>query len=83
MAKEILKRLGFNDLYNKKICYLIANHDEPITNRDIKRYPELSEKRLEIQRCDALAHHPDKLEKRVAYINLISNKILTKKNSTK
>lgn len=79
ISKKILKRLGFNDLYNKKICYLIAKHDEPITTKDINRYPELTEKRLEIQRCDALAHHPDKLEKRMAYINKISNKILTKK----
>ena len=82
MSKKILKRLGFNDLYSKKICYLILKHDEPITNRDINRYPELTEKRLEIQRCDALAHHPDKLEKRVEYIKTISQKILTKKNST-
>lgn len=78
MAKKILTRLGFNDLYNKKICYLVGKHDEPITNKDINHYPKLTEKRLEVQRCDALAHHPDKLAKRLAYIDQVTTKIKTK-----
>lgn len=78
MTKQILKRLGFNDLYNKKISYLVGEHDEPITNRDINKYPELTKKRYEIQRCDTLAHHPEKLEKRVEYLNYIGEKIKVK-----
>lgn len=78
MTKKILKRLGFNNLYNKKICYLVGKHDEPITNKDINKYPELTNKRFEIQRCDALAHHPDKLEKRINYLNYIREKIKVK-----
>ena len=41
----------------------------------IQDFPNLSTKRFEIQRCDALAHHPDKLEKRIKYIDNISQKI--------
>lgn len=75
MSEEILKRLGFEDSYIKKIGYLIEKHDEPITNKELNNYPNLSTKRFEIQRCDALAHHPDKLEKRIKYIDNISQKI--------
>lgn len=75
MANEILNRLGFNEDYTKKICYLIEKHDEKLTSKEIDMYPKLSVKRFEIQRCDALAHHPDKLEKRKQYITKISEKI--------
>lgn len=75
MSDEILKRLGFEETYIKKIGYLIENHDEPISNKVLNSYPNLSIKRFEIQRCDALAHHPDKLEKRIKYIENISQKI--------
>ena len=44
-------------------------------------------KLFEIQRCDALAHHPDKLEKRKKYLDEIYNKIIldvkTKQNDRK
>ncbi len=64
MSKEILQRLGFNNKYINYICYLIENHDTPISEEDIKNNYELCLKLYEIQRCDAFAHHPDKLEKR-------------------
>lgn len=76
IGKKILQRLGFNNLYIKKICYLISKHDEPITNKDIEKYPEITKKRYEIQRCDALAHNPEKLEKRKKYLELIKQKIM-------
>jgi len=75
MSEIILQRLGFEDSYIKKICYLIEKHDEPLTNKEIDKYPNLSIKRFEIQRCDALAHHPDKLEKRIEYVEKIGKKI--------
>ena len=75
MANEILNRLGFSEEYTKKICYLIEKHDEKITSKEIEMYPKLSVTRFEVQRCDALAHHPDKLEKRKEYINKIGEKI--------
>ena len=78
MSKNILKRLEFEDDYIKYICYLIENHDTPISDKQIKDNYELCLKLYEIQRCDALAHHPDKLEKREEYLNKIKEKLLIK-----
>jgi len=75
MSEKILKRIGFKDSYIKKICYLVEKHDNRITEDEIKEHRELILKRYEIQRCDALAHHPDKLEKRKEYLNNIEEKI--------
>lgn len=76
MSKNILKRLEFEDDYIEYICYLIENHDTPISDKQIEDNYELCLKLYEIQRCDALAHHPDKLEKRKEYLNKIKEKIL-------
>ena len=76
IAETILKRLNFKDDYIKTICYLIANHDSPISNDMLENNYELCLKLYEIQRCDALAHHPDKLERRKEYLNKTKEKIL-------
>ncbi len=78
MAKVIMQRLGFDEYATKKLTYLIANHDIPISLKDIDNYPHLTQKRYEIQRCDALAHHPDKLVKRKKYLEEIKEKIKAK-----
>ena len=75
ISKKILKRLGIKKDKSKEICYLIKYHDLPITEKELKKYPELTLKRYEIQRCDALSHHPDKLEKRIKYLNEVKEKI--------
>lgn len=75
MARKILKRLGFNEEKIKDICYLIKYHDLPITDKDLDKNKELSLKRYEIQKCDATAHHPDKLEKRINYLKEVQEKI--------
>ena len=77
ISKKILKRLGFNKQKIKEISSLIKYHDLEITDEDLRKNPELSLKRYEIQKCDALAHHPDKLEKRINYLNQIKEKIKT------
>ena len=69
MSKEILRRLGCNEEYINYLCYLIENHDTKIEDEQIKNNYDICLKLYEIQRCDALAHHPDKLEKREKYIN--------------
>lgn len=79
MSKIILKRLGFDDAYIKYVCYLIENHDTPISSEQIENNYELCLKLYEIQRCDALAHHPDKLEKRKEYLSKTKEKLLTKR----
>lgn len=68
MSEGILKRLGFNEEYIKNICYLIEFHDTRMTKEQIDSNYELCLKLYEVQRCDALAHNPDFLEKRKKYL---------------
>ena len=75
ISKEILNRLGYDEEYINYICYLIENHDTKIDNKQIKNNYEICLKLYEIQKCDALAHHPDKLEKRKLYLDEIQDKI--------
>ena len=75
MSKEILHRLNYDEEYISYICYLIENHDTKIDEEQIENNYERCLKLYEIQRCDALAHHPDKLEKRKLYLNEIGEKI--------
>lgn len=81
MSADILKRLRYRDDYIKYICFLIRHHDMPINDVMINNNFDMVLKLYEIQRCDALAHHPDKLEKRIKYLDKINDKILIKKKS--
>lgn len=75
MTEKIMKRLGASDDFSKRIGYLVLYHDVPITDEDITNYPNLTLKRYEVQRCDALSHHPDKLTKRKEYLDVTYQKI--------
>ena len=79
MSRIILKRLNYQDDYINYICYLIENHDTPISEEQINSDYDLVLKLYEIQRCDALAHHPEKLEKRKDYLYKIQGMLLLKK----
>ena len=68
ISYDVLKRIGFDDFFIDKICYLIEKHDTTITEEDVEKNYELEYKRYEIQICDALAHNPEKLEKRIKYL---------------
>ena len=56
---------------------MIRYHDTMITNDDIDNNIELAYKKYVIQKCDFLAHHPDKLEKRKEYLEK-TKKLLNK-----
>lgn len=75
MSFFILERLGFDYEYISKICYLIKMHDTYIRDEEINDDINLSFLRFKIQYCDALAHHPLKLEKRIKYLLYINDKI--------
>ena len=79
MSKEILHRLGYDEEYISYISYLIENHDVKIEEEQIKEDYDICLRLFEIQRCDALAHHPDKLEKRKNYIDETHKKLILKK----
>lgn len=75
MSKDILKRIGYKDEYVEKICFLIKYHDSFITDEMIADNYDLCTQLYNVQYCDALAHHPDKLEKRKKYLNDINKKM--------
>lgn len=74
ISLNILKRLNYTDKFIEEVCYLIEKHDDLITSEDIKNNYDLTYKRYLIQKCDALAHHPEKLEKRIKYLEKTKNK---------
>lgn len=74
MSIKILKRLNFDEEYVNKICFYIRNHDEEITDELIKDNPNIALTMFKIQKSDALAHNPNKLEKRKIYLETISKK---------
>lgn len=78
ISRLVLNRLGFEHEYINKICYLVENHDTPITEANVIDNYNLQLKRFEVQRCDSLAHHPNKLSKRKEYLD--KTKILLKNN---
>ena len=80
---DILKRLKFNKDEIFKLCYLIEQHDTPITDEEITNDKELAIIKFKIQCCDALAHNPSKLEKRIKYLLDINKKIYFEKERDK
>jgi len=83
MSFNILKRLKFSDEECFKLCYLIEQHDTPIKDDEIINNYELTLIRFKIQCCDALAHNPLKLEKRIKYLLDINEKINSEKEQDK
>lgn len=69
MSKVILQRLGFDDKKIEELCYIIKEHDNALTEEDIKNNPKLSYKRFCVQIGDTYAHNPAKSSKRIDYCN--------------
>ena len=78
MAEEILSRLNFREDFIKRISYLIENHDTKVTEEQIETDFETACILYRIQYCDAMAHHPEKLEKRREYLMDIEKKLRKK-----
>ena len=72
MAEKILRRLGYSEKEIEDICYLIKNHDTLIDiNKINENNIELTKKLLYIQYCDAYAHAPEHIEKRIKKLDII------------
>lgn len=69
MAKIILERLNYPKEEITLICKLIKYHDTKIDINAINTDYHFYKLLYEVQRCDALAHHPEKQEKRKVYLN--------------
>ena len=76
MAEQILQRLGYTEKEVEDICYLIANHDTIIdVNKINESNMELTKKLLYIQYCDAYAHAPQHVDKRIKKLDTIFEQI--------
>ena len=76
MSKEILERLGISDDKIREMCYLIVNHDNVIDVQNLKPSDiELAKKQLYIQYCDAYAHNPKYVDKRIKKLDEIKEQI--------
>ena len=83
MAKEILTRLGYEEDFIKKVTYLVETHDTVINLHDLDNDFEIIQKRLQLQYADAKAHHPNKIAKRIAFLDSIKEQLKTLENSEK
>lgn len=75
MAQQILTRLKYNEDFIKRVLYLIETHDTIIEPNNLDNSLEMIHKRLQLQYADAKAHHPDKVQKRIKYLDGIKNQL--------
>ena len=75
MSKEILERLGYDEEFIEKVCYLISTHDTIIDPKNLDNSDDMIKKRLQVQYADAKAHAPDKIQKRIEFLDNISDEL--------
>ena len=68
MTEQILTRLGFDPDFTKSVTEIVRRHDTSLTEEELRADLSLSLEILEVQRCDTLAHRPDRNEHRFAYL---------------
>lgn len=79
MCTIILNRLGYDKKFIQDVSYLVLNHDTPINLEDINNSYEMIQKLLKLQYADAKAHHKDKIQKRIDYLDSVSMQLKLKK----
>lgn len=75
MSKKILNRLGFEKDFINKICKIILEHDDKMTEEEIKNNLLEAKLKLKVQICDGLAHNPTTHKYRYAYFDFIKKTI--------
>lgn len=78
MSETILRRLGYNENFIQNVCYLVKNHDTIIDPQNLDNSRKMVMKRLELQYADAKAHAPSKVEKRIKFLDSISQSLTEK-----
>ena len=63
--------MQYQEDFIEDVCYLVRYHDAQIKRGKMLKNYDLLEKRLEVQRCDALAHHPDTIDRRRKYLEKV------------
>lgn len=75
MAQQILTRLKYDENFIKRVAYLVKTHNTIIEPNNLDNSLEMIQKRLELQYADAKSHHPDKIEKRIKFLNDIEEQL--------
>lgn len=82
ISRKILQRLGYSDEEIEDICYLVNNHDTLIDiNKITENNIELIKKQLYIQYCDAYAHAPKYVDRRIEKLDIIFEQITAKRDA--
>lgn len=75
MAQQILTRLRYDEDFIKRVSYLVETHDKIIEPNNLDNSLEMVLKRLQLQYADAKAHHPDKIGKRLKFLDDIKGQL--------
>lgn len=75
ISENILKRLGYDEKFVKDVCYLVRTHDTIIDPNNLDNSYKMIMKRLQLQYADAKAHAPSKVEKRIRFLDTISESL--------
>jgi len=75
MSKQILTRLGYDERFIERVTYLVETHDTRIDPNNLDNRLEIIKKRLQLQYADARAHHPDKIQKRINFLDDINKQL--------
>lgn len=75
ISENILKRLGYDEKFVKDVCYLVRTHDTIIDPNNLDNSYKMIMKRLQLQYADAKAHAPSKVEKRIRFLDAISESL--------
>lgn len=79
ISKQVLQRLGYSDNDVEDICFLVNNHDTLIdVDRINEKNIELIKKLLYIQYCDAYAHAPQYIDRRIQKLDTVYGKLIQK-----
>lgn len=80
IAQKIMKDLKFDNETQRTVCNLVRNHSwyPQLTGRDVRfcAYqigPELFDSFLLVKRADIMAHHPDVIEQKLAYLDEVEH----------
>ena len=72
---EILNRLGYSQIFINNVRYFVSKHDTPIYPKNLDNSYEMIKRLLNLQYADAKSHHPDKIKKRIAFLDNIAEQL--------
>ena len=75
MTQKILARLGYDKDFIDRVSYLVRTHDTIIDTNNLDNTVGMIQKRLKLQYADAKTHHPEKVEKRIRFLENIQREL--------